>query len=74
MAEKRTIGGGESGKLKQLHNILWRIWDIWKGVAMGSHLMGRKRIECPKRRKGRLFVGIAVAREESGPFSSPSKD
>jgi hypothetical protein len=58
MAEKKTIGGGESDKLNQLNNILWMIWDIWKEVAMGSPLMERRRIECSKRRNGRFAMDL----------------
>jgi hypothetical protein len=37
MVKERTVGGGKPDKLKlvvvKLHNIMGRIWDIWKGIA-----------------------------------------
>jgi hypothetical protein len=46
-------------KLKQLRHIFWRVWAIWKDIAIASHLIY---VGCQprnhKRSKIRLFLGI----------------
>ncbi|MDR2628493.1 MAG: hypothetical protein LBC30_00635 [Puniceicoccales bacterium] len=61
-----NLGGGKPSNLKQLHDIIGMIWVIWKGIAIGSHLVVD---HCQpgnhKRKNIRLFVGIGGNREET---------
>jgi hypothetical protein len=52
------------GIVEELCHILWKIWDLWKEIAVDSCFVEGSWTKCPKRRNIRLFVGIAVAREE----------
>jgi hypothetical protein len=36
MMKKRTMREGEPSKLKQLHDILWEMWNIWKEIAQAA--------------------------------------
>jgi hypothetical protein len=48
----------------EFHSIIGMVWDIWKGIAIGSHLViVPQQLEHHKRRTIRLFVGIAGTRE-----------
>jgi hypothetical protein len=53
--------------VEELYHMLWKMWDIWKEIAIGSLLVVENRIEYNKRRNIRLFVGIAEAREGKSP-------
>ncbi|MDR2603553.1 MAG: hypothetical protein LBC11_03270 [Puniceicoccales bacterium] len=70
MVKERTIGGGKSDKLKhivvELHHVVGMIWNLWKGIAIGSHLeLVPQQSKHHKRRNIRLFVGIVGNREET---------
>jgi hypothetical protein len=62
----KTIGGGKPDKLKhvivELHDIIEQVWVIWKGIAIGGHLVVD---HCQPGRNIRLFVGIGGNREET---------
>jgi VanZ family protein len=47
-------------KLKQLHHILWKVWDIWNDIAIANHLVVVHR---HKRRNIRLSVRIVADKE-----------
>jgi hypothetical protein len=45
----------------EFHSIMGMVWDIWKGIAIGSHLVCIGcHPKCQKRRNRRLVVSIAV--------------
>ncbi|MDR1528503.1 MAG: hypothetical protein LBS22_02880 [Puniceicoccales bacterium] len=52
----------EIDKLKyiigELHNILWKMWDVWKDIAIASYLVV---VRSHKRKNIRLFVRIVGA-------------
>jgi hypothetical protein len=58
-----------TGKLKyiirELHNILWQMWDVWNDVAIANHLVVVHRQPNGQRRRNmRLLVGIVRAGKE----------
>jgi hypothetical protein len=60
MVKERTVKGRKPSNLKQLHDIIGRIWILWKDIAIGSHLVvDRCQPGSHKRKNIRLFVGIA---------------
>jgi hypothetical protein len=66
MVKERTVRERKSSSLKQLHDIIGRIWVIWKGIAIGSHLVVN---HCQpgnrSRRNIRLFISIRGNRKET---------
>ncbi|MDR2629129.1 MAG: hypothetical protein LBC30_04035 [Puniceicoccales bacterium] len=61
----KTAGGRNPDRLKhmvvELHNIMGMIWNIWKEIAMGSHLVtDRYGLEGYERKSTRLIIGIGV--------------
>jgi hypothetical protein len=54
-----------TGKLKQLYHIFWKMWNIWKDIAIAGHLVVVHRQSKGQRRRNiRLFVRIVRARKE----------
>jgi hypothetical protein len=45
----------------ELHNVIWRVWNVWKDIAIASHLVIVHR---HKRRNIRLSVSIVADKEE----------
>jgi hypothetical protein len=51
--------------IRELHNILWQMWDVWNDIAIASHLvMVHRQPKGQRRRNIRLFVRIIGAREQ----------